>query len=756
MFKELWLRKIQCRAAKLLSLNQPATLMAHKRANLRWAGVPIMSREFLNRREESEDALDLPRLWRSVVRRKSWIILPTILAFAAALAVIAVVPPRYTGVAKVLLENQESYFTKPDKAATEQPVAIDPEAVQSQAEAIASTTLARKAIVKLDLANRPEFNQSAAPSLIETVMSLLGLNKRQPGRTTEDRLADAFLSHLSAFPVAKTRVIQIEFVSQDPEFAARGANVVAQLFLDSQEQAKKDSAKAASEWLAGKITELRAKVADDDAKVEAFRAQSGLLATGLNQTASSQQLSDINAQLAAARSAQATAQAKAQMLRSLMRQGKLGDDPDLARDDSLRRLSEQLVALKAQIAQESRTLLPEHPHMKELQAQMSELQSQIRLAAERTSRALENEARLAGDQVESLTATLAAQAKTVAAGNQDDVQLRALQLDANSARDQLESYVQKYREAIARDADNAAPADARIIAPANEPRTPTFPKKVPTLLLGTLAGLLLSAGVVVSRALLEGGEEAPIVRRSYLSEKVVEEDSEPPVKTTAPSPSPSLSPAPLPLAEREAEEPEIDESSGRADFHKIDALVEHVVGRAKPEETRFVMIVDGGDGTAHPVALELGRKLSSRGRAVLVDLGPSNRFIDILRHDGEAPSHVLGLGDVLADDAGFEDSLYRDVASRLDVIPAGVRAPIAEGLDEVLVALAETHGFVVVHASSWRKEIALTAAELIREVVLVAAPSNLSAELSHAEGEIDAKLLSFAASGGRPRLDKAA
>src|SRR6201999_2582527 len=105
-----------------------------------------MGREFLNRREESGDALDLPRLWRSVARRKSWIIVPTILAFAAALALIALVPPRYTGVAKVLLENQESYFTKPDKAAIEQPVAIDPKAVQSQAEAIASTTLARKAI----------------------------------------------------------------------------------------------------------------------------------------------------------------------------------------------------------------------------------------------------------------------------------------------------------------------------------------------------------------------------------------------------------------------------------------------------------------------------------------------------------------------------------------------------------------------------------------------------------------------------------
>ena len=82
------------------------------------------------------------------------------------------------------------------------------------------------------------------------------------------------------------------------------------------------------------------------------------------------------------------------------------------------------------------------------------------------------------------------------------MQLRALELDAKTARDQLESYLQKYREAVARDADNAAPADARIIASANEPRAPTFPKKGPTILLATLAGLIVSASAVAAHALL--------------------------------------------------------------------------------------------------------------------------------------------------------------------------------------------------------------------------------------------------------------
>jgi uncharacterized protein involved in exopolysaccharide biosynthesis len=266
-----------------------------------------------------DGAIDLPDLLRAIARRKWRMIIPTCAAFALALAAVVVLPARYTGVAKVLLENQESYYTRPDKAGAEQAPTLDAEAVQSEAETITSPDLARKAIAKLDLANRPEFNQAAATNPLSVALSLLKLGGSPPARSGEARIVDAFLSRLVAFPVAKTRVLQIEFVSEDPELAARGANVVAQLFLEAQATAKQDEARAASAWLAGKIDELRGKVAEADAKTENYRAQSGLLAGANNMTVPGQQLADLNAQMAAARSAQSAALAKAQLLRSWRR-----------------------------------------------------------------------------------------------------------------------------------------------------------------------------------------------------------------------------------------------------------------------------------------------------------------------------------------------------------------------------------------------------------------------------------------------------
>jgi len=688
-----------------------------------------------------DGAIDLPQLFRAIGRRKWWIILPTSAAFGIALAVVIVLPPRYTGVAKVLLENQESYYTRPDKAAVDPPQALDPEAVQSQAETITSPDLARRAIAKLDLINRPEFNQPASTGPLSIALSLIGLTGSPSSQQGEGRITDAFLSRLTAFPVAKTRVLQIEFVSQDPELAARGANVVAQLFLEAQESAKKDSAKAASAWLASKIDELRGKVAEADAKVENYRAQSGLLASSNNMTVPGQQLADLNTQLTTARTAQSDALAKAQMMRAMLRDGRLTDAPDFAKDESLRRYAEQRVALKAQIAQESRTLLPGHPRMKELAAQLEGLDSEIRAAVDKAARNLENDAHLAAAQVASLNAALAAQSKTVASGNVDEVELRALELDAHAARDQLGSYVQKYREAIARDADNASPADARVISVASPPRTPTFPKKVETLVLGTLAGLLLSTGIVASHELLaQDSSTAVVVETPVLAARRREEEDA--------------------AGDPDAVTESVATATARADFPSVEALAAYLVAIETSGGALRTLVAAEATGAALSTCLALGRILSRSGRAILVDLGLTQEwFADALYRDDDSDAGSFGLSELLAGYASFNEAMHRDLSSSLDIIPAGAGAIAGEGLGEILDALAATYEFVLIHASDWRANRALAAMDFVHKMVIIAPAPRLADALSHAleaMGGAQGDVLGFVPPQDRARIDRAA
>ena len=447
--------------------------------------------------------LDLGLVMRGMRARKWWIIAPTLGTLALTFVAVNIVKPRYTADAKILLENQDAYFTRPDKDSRDQTQALDPEAVQSQVQLISSRDLARQAAKALDLSARPEFDpllRGADP--ISSVLVLLGLQKDSASTTPEERVLESYFNKLTVFSVAKTRVLSVEFVSNDPELAARAANTVADLYLAADSDAKKANVRSAATWLLPAIQELRAKVQQAEAQTAEFRARSNLLLGTNNTTISNQQLADLNTQLATARAAKAEAQARGERVGELLRKGRVFEISDVVKDDLIRRVSEQRVTLKAQLALEARTLLPGHPRMKELQAQLSDVEGEMRRAGEKVARSLEGDAKVAAARVHSIEATLEAQKKVTATGDGEDVQLRAYEREAKSSRDQLESYLQKYREATVREGANATPADARIISRAFAPQLPSFPKKLPTLLIAGLGALMLSGGLVLARLLL--------------------------------------------------------------------------------------------------------------------------------------------------------------------------------------------------------------------------------------------------------------
>ena len=111
---------------------------------------------------------------------------------------------------------------------------------------------------------------------------------------------------------------------------------------------------------------------------------------------------------------------------------------DVANSELIRRLSEQRVTLRAQLAEQSSTLLPQHPRIKEMRAQIADLDQQIRAEGDRLVRSLENEAKIAGARLETLSASLDQLKRQTASTSEQDVQLRALEREAKAQRDLFE------------------------------------------------------------------------------------------------------------------------------------------------------------------------------------------------------------------------------------------------------------------------------------------------------------------------------
>ncbi len=330
-----------------------------------------------------------------LARKRGWIIVPTVLALVASIAAVNLVTPRYKSESRILIDGRENVFLRPSSdRSTEERQSLDPEAVTSQVQLVLSRDLAREIIKKNKLAERPEFDpvlQGISP--LKSLAALIGIGRDPFSMTPEERVLDAYYERLQAYAVDKSRVIVVEFQSADPDLAARVANSIADGYLVLQQNARQDQARSASQWLSGEIENLRKKVSDAEAKVEDFRSKSSLFVGTNNTTLSNQQMGEVNTQLNNARSMKADAESRARLIKEMLQSGKPIEASEVVNSELMRRLSEQRVTLRAQLAEQSSTLLGNHPRIKELKAQLGDLDNQIRDEAAKISRSLESDAR---------------------------------------------------------------------------------------------------------------------------------------------------------------------------------------------------------------------------------------------------------------------------------------------------------------------------------------------------------------------------
>ncbi|MBR0814638.1 lipopolysaccharide biosynthesis protein [Bradyrhizobium diazoefficiens] len=610
---------------------------------------------------ESGD-IDLHALGAALARRRGWIIAPTVLALVASIAVVNLVTPRYKSESRILIDGRENVFLRPSSDRNEERQALDAEAVTSQVQLLLSRDLAREIIKKNKLAERPEFDpvlQGISP--LKSLAAMIGIGRDPFSMTPEERVLDAYYERLQAYAVDKSRVIVVEFQSADPELAARVANSIADGYLVLQQGVRQEQAKNASQWLAGEIESLRKKVSDAEARVEDFRSKSSLFIGTNNTTLSNQQMGEVNTQLNNARSMKADAESKARLIKEMLQSGKPIEASEVVNSELMRRLSEQRVTLRAQLAEQSSTLLGNHPRIKELKAQLGDLDNQIRDEAAKISRSLESDARIASGRVDGLTVSLEQLKKQAASTNGQDVQLRALEREAKAQRDLLETYLAKYREANTRETIDTAPTDGRIISRAIVSNTPAYPKKLPIVLIATIATLLLSSGVVVTGELLRQTApravaavrpaQAPVRQRATV-QPVVEPIADPGIAT--------------PLAEPTPLQPEMATDMDVTEFTEIEHLAESL--RAAGAAAKKITVLGTASGEAITLStLTLARHLAREARVVVVDLAASSPTIAAVSVDASAS----GLAELMQGEASFAQIITRDKLSRLHLVMAG-------------------------------------------------------------------------------------
>ena len=472
----------------------------------------------------ADDArIDVAALLSAIVRRLPRILLVTLGLLVVTFVVLIFQPRLYESSAAILVEPRSNPYVRASNEQAPAPTLSDASVVSSQIELLKSRDTLLGVIDSLGLRSVPEFNGTAAGlSPLGVVMQLAGRSSAPPN-SVDETVLNALYERLSVVQERDSRIISVLVRTTDPELSARIANAVAAAHVTRRAQLSISDTADASGWLAEEIARLRVSVQEAESAVANFRVENDLF-TGQNNTSLlDQQLSTISSQISAAQERKNTALSRASLIRGLIERNQpIESVPDVRDSVVIQRLSEEKARLQGEQAQRSATLLPNHPSIRALSAQIAELNNQIRAEGVRVAAALDAEAQIEADLEASLQAELARVKSSASLATRDTVTLDGLEREAKAQRDLLEAYLLRFNEASSRVDTNSALPDVRVVSEAAPSVSPASPKTSLVMLAVGLVSFALQVGVVAFNELMSGRALAPVPRQRPVASDALE------------------------------------------------------------------------------------------------------------------------------------------------------------------------------------------------------------------------------------------
>lgn len=453
-----------------------------------------------------------------ILRRRLWLLaVPLLLVLAPGVVVIMGLTPWYTSQATVVIKRDSA--PQPPRAG-EQAMEL-----QTDLEIVNSERLARKAIAAAALDKDPEFNPLLRPAepgpfgltlalpdwrglLTQASGGLIDLRREEAPVVAPDILESEvlprFRKNLVVTPVRESRVIQIQFTSERPETAARIPNLLADLYITHQLDAKFEAKKVATGWLQGRIAELRRTVEEQEHQVESFRAEAGIV-QGRTSTLVAEQVSAVSTDLITARAETQTALARQREIEAVLRER--GAAAVLAAvatnlNPTANRLLERDTELKQGLTQLLGTYGNQHPTVLRTRQEIASLERRMETEAQAAIASARSAAAVAQQKQRTLEETLARLERDMARMKAAEVEMRGLEREAATNRTLLEDFL---RQMNAQEQLAVEQPDAWVLSAAAVPTLQAGPNRK---LLG--AGALIVTGalwivLVVVAELLEGG-----------------------------------------------------------------------------------------------------------------------------------------------------------------------------------------------------------------------------------------------------------
>ncbi len=359
----------------------------------------------------------------------------------------------------------------------------------------------------------PEFYQSQSYFGLITknpkrIPSASDPNPPDPTSTAYRNSVAHFMMSMSVRPIERSNLVEVSFFSHNPALASRIANQLGEDYIDQNLQVKWNEALKASEWLSGRLVELKAKLKKSEDALQAYAAKNSILF--IQNAVNAQAQSMANARLEQLEEEYTKAQAERtqqESLYSLVQAGKVQDLPGVLSNQLIQNLEERLSELRNKYSELTATVKPGYPKAVALRRQIDSLQASLDRQKLALNKNITQKYLAALAREKYLHQLIKQQENVVNVVAQKSIQYNILKREVDTNRQLYDGVLQRMKEAQVAAGLNAS--NIMVIDPAEVPKSPAKPRVLLNLALGFILGTGLGVGLAFFQEYLDNTLKTP-------------------------------------------------------------------------------------------------------------------------------------------------------------------------------------------------------------------------------------------------------
>ena len=462
---------------------------------------PFLAESVSATQNNHENELDLRVYWNIFNKYKGRIIGLTLIIGLLTMLMTFSLQPIYRSTATLLIE-----MDKQNVISIEEVYGINPfnrDYYQTQIEILKSRQLAEKIVDRLNLMSHHLFNsknqQEFSFNWRDWIFresskrpSIVPLTLEQKRKT----IVNTILTNLSITPVRNSQLVKINFQSPDAKLAANVPNALANIYIESDLEAKLEMTKRATSWLTERIEGIRQKLSQSEQALQNYLERENLVNVMGVKSVSTRKIEETTSNLVSAHQRLGEAESVYRQVQALRGRSikHFETIPAIFKNQLVQSLKKVELDAETKVSELSKRYGPKHPKMIAAQAEFNGARENSAQQIGRVISGLTKEYEVALANVQALERSMSQQEQQIQGINRKEYQLKVLEREVEVNRQLYDLFLTRFKETdVSQDVQALQSTVGRIVDPALVATIPYKPQKKRIVMISLVLGFLFAA-----------------------------------------------------------------------------------------------------------------------------------------------------------------------------------------------------------------------------------------------------------------------